>query len=277
MDHDTREAPAKTKSIGGKLITTGCIALAVLAAGSRFYFDTFAKDATAKNPEVEALSDAIESLRDETVISLETDPEALDRFQQEHRKLLSDFRDKTSPSDSPQAFFVDFVLSYNTKAPDEDAMAAEWERIMDFSTIETPADIMERADKLRWLEEQSLAMIAWIEAFPAEFEAALALSDFSERSQRKAKKSVVAAMALPARVEIHQLDRRMYRVINDILIHLRASWGRWTYDTESGMVLFDNDADVATLNGYFDQLDTLIAKQIAIQDDLLTMHESVGR
>ncbi|MEO0631621.1 MAG: hypothetical protein AAFY46_12980, partial [Planctomycetota bacterium] len=82
---------------------------------------------------------------------------------------------------------------------------------------------------------------------------------------------------LPARTEIHQLDRRMYRVVNDMLVHLRGSWGRWTYEAGSDMVQFDDDADVAVFNAHVDRLDELIARQAKVQKDLFMMYTNGER
>lgn len=269
MDQQQPNTPAKKTGMSGIAIAI-TVCLVVLGAGTRYVTTMKMSSVSAETDQVRELSQDLDALQQKAIYDSYSDPDAMVNYQTQHTESLRKFREENPDDDSIDAFMVDFVLASNETAPDTSVIEAEIERILDYSTIQTRADLVERANRLRELDGLVVEMIEWTRELPNDFESQLKESDFSAKKQRQAKHVFEVGFNMPARVKIQELDRRILRVVNQVLEVLHNSWGRWTYDTESGQLLFDDDAELAAMNKLFDSFDKLADEQQAVQLRILT-------
>lgn len=269
MDQQQPNSSKKKPGMSGLAIAT-TVCLVILGAGSRYVTNMKMSAASAETDQVRELSQDLDALQQKAIYDSYSDPDAMANYQTQHTESLRKFREEKPDDDSIEAFMVDFVLASNETAPDTSVIETEVERILDFSTIQTRGDLFERANSLRQLDGLVVEMIEWIRELPNDFESQLQESDFSAKKQRQAKYVFEVGFNMPARVKIQELDRRILRVVNQMLEVLSNSWGRWTYDTESGLLLFDDDAELSAMNKLFDAFDDLPQEQHAVQLRMMT-------
>ena len=268
MDQQKNTPAKKTGMSGIAIATTVC--LVVLGAGSRYVTNMKMNSASADTAQARALSQDLDALQQKAIYDSFSDPDAMANYQAQHTESLRKFREENPDDNSIEAFMVDFILESNEAAPDTSVVETEVERILDFSTIKARGDLFERANSLRQLDGLVVEMIEWIRELPDEFESQLEETEFSSKKQQQAMRAFVTGLNAPACIKLQELDRRILRVVNQMLEVLSNSWGRWTYDTESGMLLFDDEAELAAMNALFEAFDDLAEEQQVVQHRMLT-------
>lgn len=269
MDHDQQSVPPQKPKMTGAVVAI-IVGIGILAGGSRFLTNAKMSHASAETPEVRELTRTLDELERRTINNLYTDPDAVDNYVAQHTENLKKFREQNPDDDSIEAFMADFALWSDETAPDTTIVSDEVVIILNFSTIESKSDLFDRARRLRQLDGVLVEMIEWLRELPGEFETQLADTDYSSRVKKQAKRDFDAGFDLQSRLKIQELDRRMLRIASQMIEILNRSWGRWTYNTESGMLLFVDKSSLTTMNDLTESLKDLAEEQQAVQLRMLT-------
>jgi outer membrane murein-binding lipoprotein Lpp len=269
MDHDQQSVPPQKPKMTGAVVAI-IVGIGILAGGSRFLTNAKLNHASAETPEVRELTRTLDELERRTINNLHSDPDAVDNYVAQHTENLKKFREQNPDDDSIEAFMADFALWADETAPDTSIVSDEVVIILNFSTIESKSDLFDRARRLRQLDGVLFEMIEWLEELPGEFETQLAETDYSSRMKKQAKRDFDAGFDLQSRLKIQELDRRMLRIAGQMIEILNRSWGRWTYNTETGMLLFVDKSSLTTMNELTESLKDLAEEQQAVQIRMLT-------
>lgn len=264
-------SPAPASKAKQNMFIVAClVVLGVIGAGSRVFTSMKLDSASAEAQEVERLVDSLDNIRQDALGELDSNPDAVWEYQQKHTQQLEDYRAANPNDTSMDAFITDFVLSSNKTAPDTSIVGEDLEWIMDFSNVQSRAELVRRAGRLRELDAVLVDMSSWISDLPGNFEAELNDSDFPVEIQNKAKKVFLYGFDTKGRLKIQELDRRLLRTVNQMLEVLHLSWGEWTYDSNAEQIVFEDDEAVVKFNQLFDSMIDLAEQQQVIQRRILT-------
>lgn len=264
-------SPAPASKAKQNMFIVAClVVLGVIGAGSRVFTSMKLDSASAEAQEVERLVDSLDNIRQDALGELDSNPDAVWEYQQKHTQQLEDYRAANPNDTSMDAFITDFVLSSNKTAPDTSIVGEDLEWIMDFSNVQSKAELVRRAGRLRELDAVLVDMSSWISDLPGNFEAELNDSDFPVEIQNKAKKVFLYGFDTKGRLKIQELDRRLLRTVNQMLEVLHLSWGEWTYDSNAEQIVFEDDEAVVKFNQLFDSMIDLAEQQQVIQRRILT-------
>lgn len=264
-------SPAPASKAKQNMFIVAClVVLGVIGAGSRVFTSMKLDSASAEAQEVERLVDSLDNIRQDALGELDSNPDAVWEYQQKHTQQLEDYRAANPNDKSMDAFITDFVLSSNKTAPDTSIVGEDLEWIMDFSNVQSKAELVRRAGRLRELDAVLVDMSSWISDLPGNFEAELKDSDFPVEIQNKAKKVFLYGFDTKGRLKIQELDRRLLRTVNQMLEVLHLSWGEWLYDSNAEQIVFEDDEAVVKFNQLFDSMIDLAEQQQVIQRRILT-------
>ncbi len=264
-------SPAPASKAKQNMFIVAClVVLGVIGAGSRVFTSMKLDSASAEAQEVERLVDSLDNIRQDALGELDSNPDAVWEYQQKHTQQLEDYRAANPDDTSMDAFITDFVLSSNKTAPDTSIVGEDLEWIMDFSNVQSKAELVRRAGRLRELDAVLVDMSSWISDLLGNFEAELNDSDFPVELQNKAKKVFLYGFDTKGRLKIQELDRRLLRTVNQMLEVLHLSWGEWLYDSNAEQIVFEDDEAMVKFNQLFDSMIDLAEQQQAIQRRILT-------
>lgn len=268
MDHQPNASAPKPRL--NRLIIGALVCLGVMGMGSRMLTAAKMNTASAEPPEVQELANALESLQQNAIKDLDTNPDAIENYQAKHTEQLEAYLEANTDDNSVDAFLANFVLSTNRTAPDTTIVGRELEWIMDFSTVKTTDDLVKRANRLRELDQVLVDMTEWLTELPNEFDAQLWETDYPQGLKKNLKNVFLVGTNIPGRIKIQEQDQRLLRLVDQMLQVLHRTWGRWEFDSEMQMLVFDEDEAMETFNSLVDSIDALGVEQLELQREILS-------
>ncbi len=270
--------PVAKHRTGPLVIVSICVGGAIAFStpfGLMFMLRGLATQRQSDQAELESLRAESQAMRDDALRQIEsegfvrTDTTGLDRMLAAMRRSA----ERMNSSDGRSALNA-AAAALDTLRPSLEAYAAALNRLeqaggLTVESLPSPRRIDERLELIDALDLANTTLSDAYAAMPARFETLMLEAGIGAREASEAAARFRDSSQLPVTLAIRRTDADLCEAMRGLLRLLRARWGRWELDRASGMVMFQDDADVAAFNQWMARLQQITDEQTRLQRQVL--------
>lgn len=155
-----------------------------------------------------------------------------------------------------------------------DALSDELESLggLDPSSMKSRGDIQHRLSLIDQFLSLNSRFTSELKNAPTQFRASLVKAGLGQRDLAQAENEFAAGFKLPMQLQFRQLQSQFGESAKAYLSLLESQWGRWTFSSDTGQVVFENSSVIEQFNNASDALQGSLLAMASVQREALNVN-----
>ncbi len=188
---------------------------------------------------------------------------------------LADAADKLDGNDAAVLRATAVLMSFFAERNHAfDALSDELESLggLDPSTMKSRGDIQHRLTLIDQFLMLNRAFANELKAAPRQFRDSLVKEGLDHRELARAENEFAAGFKLPMQLQFRRLQVQFGESAKAYLGLLESQWGRWSFSTDTGQVVFENTSVIEEFNQASDTLQGSMLAMASIQREAMNVN-----